>query len=179
MYAMLERPRGSDGIPLNLESTDMQIHVRMEGTTAEIRDVLKALPQSETLHIAAVELTDDPVPSATSSESAESESGVVTTRFARRALTRLRLSPPMRRVLVALYEAHPDWLSLPTLHGIADYKPAQFAGLMGAFGRRVANTEGYDSDLLFFESRWNDNEETWDYRLPDTVCQALVREQLV
>ena len=50
---------------------------------------------------------------------------------------------------------------------------------MGAFGRRVANTEGYDSDLLFFESRWNENEETWDYRLPDTVREALALEQLV
>ena len=157
----------------------MHIHVRMEGTAAEIRDVLRALPQSATLHTAAVELTDETVPSATSSESAESESSVVTTRFARRALTRLRLSPPMRKVLAALYEAHPGWLSLPTLHGIAGYKPAQFAGLMGAFGRRMAHTEGYDSDLLFFESRWNENEETWDYRLPDTVCQALALEQLV
>ena len=69
--------------------------------------------------------------------------------------------------------------ALSTLHGIADYEPAQFAGLMGAFGRRVANTEGYDSDLLFFESRWNDNEETWDYRVPDTVREALALEQLV
>ena len=157
----------------------MQLHVRMEGTMEEIRDVLRVLPRAAMLHTTAVELTDETAPSPTSSESAESESSVVTTRFARRALTRLRLSPPMRRVLAALYEAHPGWLSLPTLHGIAEYKPAQFAGLMGAFGRRVANTEGYDSDLLFFESRWNENEETWDYRLPDTVREALALEQLV
>ena len=64
-------------------------------------------------------------------------------------------------------------------HAIAEYEPARFAGLMGAFGRRMANTEGYDSDLLFFESRWNENEEIWEYRLPDTVCEALVLEQLV
>ena len=157
----------------------MHLHIRMEGTAAEISDVLRALPGAATLQIAAVELTDETVPSPTRSESAESESTVVTARFARRALTRLRLSPPMRRVLAALYEAHPNWLSLPALHGIAEYEPAQFAGLMGAFGRRVANTEGYDSDLLFFESRWNENEETWEYRLPDTVCEALVLEQLV
>ena len=64
-------------------------------------------------------------------------------------------------------------------HAIAEYEPARFAGLMGALGRRMANTEGYDSDLLFFESRWNANEEIWEYRLPDTVCEALVLEQLV
>ena len=73
----------------------------------EISDVLRALPRAAMLHTAAVELTDETVPSATSSESAESKSSVVTTRFARRALTRLRLSPPMRKVLTALYEAHP------------------------------------------------------------------------
>ena len=45
--------------------------------------------------------------------------------------------------------------------------------------RARAATEGYDSDLLLFESRWNNNEETWDYRLPDTVCEALALERLV
>ena len=117
--------------------------------------------------------------SANDSQSAKSDSSVVTTRFARRVLTRLGLSPPMRKLLTALYEAHPDWLSLRTLHGITGYRPSQFAGQMGAFGRRVANTEGYDSGLTFFQSRWNEDEDTWDYRLPDTVCEALVLEQLV
>ena len=157
----------------------MQMHVRVEGTKEEISAVLQAVSQTVTLQTTAVELTDKMVPSATTSESVEGESSVVTTRFARRALTRLRLPPRMRKVLTALYEAHPGWLSLPTLHGIADYKPPQFAGLMGAFGRRVANTEGYDSDLLFFESRWNESDEAWEYRLPETVCEALALEQLV
>ena len=73
----------------------------------------------------------------------------------------------------------PQHVPLPTLHGITGYRPSQFAGQMGAFGRRVANTEGYDSGLTFFKSRWNEDEDTWDYRLPDTVCEALVLEQLV
>ena len=157
----------------------MYAHIRLEGTSTEINDVLRALPGATKLRTAAVELTDDVVSSEPPSESAESESSVVTTGFARRALTRLGLSPPMKRVLTALYEAHPEWLSLPTLHGIADYAPAQFAGLMGAFGRRLANTEGHDSDLAFFEYRWNEDEEAWDYRLPKTVCDALALEQLV
>ena len=157
----------------------MNVHLRLEGTSTEVNDVLQALPGVTELRIAAVELTDEVVSSETPSESAGSDSRVVTTRFVRHALTRLRLSPPMKRVLTALYEAHPDWLSLPTLHSIADYTPAQFAGLMGAFGRRLANTEGYDSDLTFFEYRWNEDEEVWDYRLPKTVCDALALEQLV
>ena len=157
----------------------MNTNIRVEGTSTEIIDVLQVLAGTTKLRIAAVELTDEEVPSETASDSAESDSSVVTTRFARRALTRLGLSPPMKKVLTALYEAHPGWLSLPTLHGIADYTPAQFAGLMGAFGRRLANTEGHDSDLAFFEYKWNEDEEVWDYRLPKTVCDALELEQLV
>lgn len=158
---------------------DIDINIRMEGTPAEVSEVLRSLPEVTNLRATAVELTCEADSSEPTSESAESDTSVVTTRFARRALTRLGLSPPMRKVLTALHEAHPSWLSLPTLHGIADYTPAQFAGLMGAFGRRLANTEGYDSDLAFFEYKWNEDEEVWDYRLPKTVCDALVLEQLV
>lgn len=157
----------------------MKSHIRLEGTPTEMIEVIQALPEATKLRAVAVELTDEAVSSETPSESAETDSSVVSTRFARRALTRLGLSPPMRKVLTALFEAHPGWLSLPTLHGIADYTPAQFAGLMGAFGRRLANTEGYDSDLAFFEYKWNEDEEVWDYRLAKTVCDALVLEQLV
>ena len=157
----------------------MNVHIRLEGTATEINDVLQALPGATNLCVAAVELTDEAVSSETLSEAAGSDSSVVTSQFAGRVLTRLGLSPPMKKVLTALYEAHPDWLSLPTLHGIADYTPAQFAGLMGAFGRRLANTEGYDSDSAFFEYKWNEDEEVWDYRLPKTVCDALELEQLV
>ena len=157
----------------------MHMHIRVEGTPEEVSEVLRVLPGTAMLHTAAVELTDKVDSSANDSESAKSDSSVVTTRFARRVLTRLGLSPPMRKLLTALYEAHPDWLSLRTLHGITDYRPSQFAGQMGAFGRRMVNTEGYDSGLTFFQSRWNEDEDTWDYRLPDTVCEALVLEQLV
>ena len=157
----------------------MHVHIRVEGTPEEVSDVLRALPGAEMLQTAAVELTDKVDSLANGSESAKADSSFVTTRFARRVLTRLGLSPPMRKLLTSLYEAHPDWLSLRTLHGITGYKPSQFAGLMGAFGRRMVNTEGYDSGLTFFQSKWNADEDTWDYRLPKTVCDALALEQLV
>ena len=127
----------------------MKLNIRVEGTTAEISDVLQALPGAATVHTAAVELTDAGIQATTSSETPEPESRYVTTRFARRALGRLKLSTPMKNVLRALYEAHPDWLSIATLRDVAEYDPAQFSGLMGAFGRRLANTNGYDSDTGF------------------------------
>ncbi len=157
----------------------MEMHIRVEGTSTEISGILQALSEATDLRITAVELTDEDVPSETASEPAESDSTVVTTRFARLALTRLGLSSPMKNALIALYEAHPGWLTRAELHVITGYKPAQFAGLLGAFGRRLTKTKGYDKNLTFFEYRWNDDEQAWDYRVPKTVCEALELEQLV
>ena len=157
----------------------MNIHIRIEGTPAELSDVLRALPGTAMVHTAAVELTDEVIDSSATSESSEEASRFVTTRFARRALKRLKLSKPMKKVLRALYEAHTECLPLATLQDVAGYSPPQFAGLMGAFGRRLANTEGYDSEAAFFEYNWDEDGETWNYRLPDTVREALALEQLV
>lgn len=152
----------------------------MEGTPEEVDQVLRALPQISGLRTAAVELTDEVDPSLRGLDSSVSESSeVVTTRFARRVLTRLGLSVPMTKVLTALYEASPGSVPMTTLHEIAEYAPSQFAGLMGAFGRRIANTEGYEPDRKFFYYKWNEAAGTWDYRLPETVCEALKIEQLV
>ena len=85
----------------------------------------------------------------------------------------------MKNVLRALCEAHPDWLSQATLRDAAGYEPSQYAGLMGAFGRRMANTEGNDSEAEFFEWEWDDDEGTWNCRLPDTVREALTLEELI
>lgn len=157
----------------------MNLQIRIEGTPTEISEVLHTLPGAAMVHTAAVELTDEAIEPSTSSESPEEASRFVSTRFARRALKRLKLSKPMKKVLRALYEAHTEWLSLATLQDVAGYTPAQFAGLRGAFGRRLANTEGYDSEAAFFEYEWDEAEETWTYRLPESVRKALALEQIV
>ena len=157
----------------------MNLNIRIEGTAKEISDVLRALPGGATVHTAAVELTNEGVRATTSSETTELESRPVTTRFARRVLTRLPLSTPMKNVLREIYKAHPNRLSQATLQDVAGYEPSQYAGMMGAFGRRIANTEGYDSETHFFEWKWDDEEETWCCRLPDTVREALTLEELI
>ena len=157
----------------------MHLHIRVEGTAAEISDVLRVLPGAATVRTAAVELTDEVAQSAVSADRPEAESRFVTIRFARRALKRRKLSKPMRDMLRALYEAHPNWLSQESVRAASGYGPSQYAGLMGAFGRRLVNTEGYDAEVEFFESEWDDDGETWNYRLPDTVCEALAVENLV
>ena len=157
----------------------MNLHIRVEGTAAEISDVLRVLPGAATVHTAAVELTDAGVQATTSSETPGPESRFVTTRFARRVLKRLPLSKPMMNALRALFEAYPDWLSQAKLQDAAKYKPSRYAGMMGAFGRRIANTKGYDSETEFFEWKWDDDERSWYCRLPDTVREALTLEELI
>ena len=97
----------------------MNLHIRVEGTAAEISDVLRALPGAATVSTAAVELTDAGVQATTSSETPEPESRFVTTRHARRVFKRLPIATPMMNVLRALYEAYPDWLSQTTLRDAA------------------------------------------------------------
>lgn len=157
----------------------MHLHIRVEGTAAETSDVLRALPGAATVHTAAVELTDAGVQTTTSSETPEPESRFVTTRFARRVLKRLPLSKPMKDMLSALFQAYPEWLSRATLRDAAEYGSSEYAGMMGAFGRRIANTEGFDSETEFFEWKWDDDERTWYCRLPDTVREALTLEELI
>ncbi len=157
----------------------MKMHIRFEGTPEEIGGVLQSLPTVAALQTTAVELVDEPLASTIGPEPVESEIKTVTTPFARRVLNRRRLSAPMRAVLQALAEASPGWVALPELHEIAGYAPAQFAGLMGAFGRRMASTDGYNPEAHFFLSRWSEEGDAWEYGLPDTVREAIALEGIV
>lgn len=145
-----------------------------EGTPEEISAVARSILPVATGDLAlSVELQDE-----TRAQSAERPTRFVTVDFARRVLNRRPvLSKALKRVLKALNDAHPDWLLLTELHSAAEYTPAQYAGLMGAFGRRMSHTEGYDKDVHFFEFRWNDEEDAWEYRLPVAVRAVLNRLQ--
>ena len=140
-----------------------------EGTPEEISAVARSMLPATTGDIAlSLEVQDE-----ARAQSSERPTKFVTVDFARRVLGRRPvLSKPFKRVLGALNDAYPDWMLLRELHSAADYTAAQFAGLMGAFGRRMAHTEGHDKDADFFETRWNDDEEAWEYRLPATVYEA-------
>ena len=104
----------------------------------------------------------------------------VTVEFACTAVSRRPLAPAPRAVLKALYDAGVAYVTTTDLVRAAGYRSGhQFAGLMGAFGRRLANTKGYDGEATFFESRWNEAAEAWEYRLPENVRKALEQERLV
>ncbi len=119
-----------------------------------------------------------------SSASAEAMGGgeekeFVDLQVARDVLTRLDLSKPMLAVLKVLYAAGEEWVSSADLHKASQYRVPQFAGLMGAFGRRLANTDGYEDGTHFFDFQWDDEVGAWQYRLPENVRIALEAEKLI
>ena len=150
----------------------------VEGTVEEIREVIPMLqPFTSETPILSPQI-DEPKPDSAAHQSNDKKP--VTVEFALRALTRRPLSQPQRKVLKALYDAHPKHLTSPALQEVAGYGSShQLAGLMGAFGRRLSNTAGFDENAEFFKWRRDDKTGIWEYRLADSVLEALKRAGLV
>jgi hypothetical protein len=56
--------------------------------------------------------------------------------------------------LRALRDVSPGWVGASTLRQLVDYTPPQFAGFVGAFGRRVTYTKNMRENVsLFFDAR--------------------------
>jgi hypothetical protein len=142
-----------------------------EGTAEEIAQIFPGLKTSSLAGATAFGPQE-------SFEVQSAEGQWVSTEFARRALSRRSLKPLQKKVLVALYEAHPAKLSAPQLQKLVSYTPAQFAGLMGAFGRRLARTAGFTKNLNFFDTIWDEERNCWLYGLPESVMEAIRQEKI-
>lgn len=103
----------------------------------------------------------------------------VSVTFARRVLKRREISEPMMAVLKALYDAKDGYVGSNKLCEVSNYTKPQFAGLMGAFGRRISHTEGYDQETFFFTYVWDEEGSEWRYSIPPSVREALVKEKLI
>lgn len=95
-----------------------------------------------------------------------------------RVLTRLKLGKETKAVLNRLYRNGETWTSATDLQGEINYTPNQFAGLMGAFGRRFVNTPGYVRHSAFFEQEWDADRSCYLYRLPASVRLAVERARI-
>jgi hypothetical protein len=149
-----------------------------EGTPEEISQVAQTMLPMSASNTMSVEPPKEMPPATTPSKTSEGPAKFVTVEFARRVLTRLPLSGPFKAVLKALNEAHPEWVSSADLYKASGYTVPQFSGLMGAFGRRMLHTDGFDEDAHFFDYAWDEKVKAWKYRLPDTVREALRLESL-
>jgi hypothetical protein len=111
--------------------------------------------------------------------STEEDFTFVSESIANRVLSRLRLSPAQAKMLKLMYRNGEKWTNAPEIQKEIGYSASQFAGLMGAFGRRVAYTPGYVSNSRFFECDWDYTNECYRYRLPSSVNAALESIKLV
>ena len=154
-----------------------------EGSPEEIAKIVRAI-QLDASNFVSASASEKPLVS-TTDESGDSDTDpngptkFVTTEFARRMLSRRRLSEKQKIVFKTLADAHPDWVSRDELCIATDYDAHGLAGLMGALGRRASHTDGYDPDAWLFDMKWNEEARAWDYRLPDTVLEALRLEDIV
>jgi len=103
----------------------------------------------------------------------------VSTDVAFRALTRIKLGPETKAVIRKIYEGEDKWTPASTLQKEIGYSANQFAGLMGAFGRRLVNTPGYVLHSAFFEQEWDDERSCFLYRLPPSVRPAVEKARII
>lgn len=95
-----------------------------------------------------------------------------------RALTRIKLGKETKLVLNRIYAGGEAWTTATQLQKETGYTPSQFAGLMGAFGRRLVNTPGYVLHSTFFEQEWDGERSCYLYRLPPSVRSAVEKARI-
>ena len=103
----------------------------------------------------------------------------VSTDVAFRALTRIKLGKETKAIIKRIYDGGEAFTSAGALQAAIGYAPSQFAGLMGAFGRRLVHTPGYVLNSSFFEQDWDSELSCYVYRLPPSVRAAVVKARIV
>lgn len=148
----------------------------IEGTAEEIAQYEAFLRFHSGVHKGEGALESD---GAQPTEFGEVDWEYVSTDVAFRALTRIKLGKETKTVIAKVYEGGDKWTSATSLQRATGYSPSQFAGLMGAFGRRLVNTAGYVLHSAFFEQEWDAEHSCYIYRLPPSVRAAVEKARVV
>lgn len=119
------------------------------------------------------------VPEAAEAEEGDGERVFASTELARKVFSRRPLSKEQKTIISILGKAYPNWVPAADVQKATGYSPAQFAGLMGAWGRRLTHTQGWADGVWLFDQEWNYDTKAYDYRLPDTVFEAAKAEKLI
>jgi hypothetical protein len=96
--------------------------------------------------------------------------------FARKVLKRRALAPNQKNLLAEIYNAGDAGILGSELVGKMGLSQSQFRGTMGAWGRRVSNTPGYDGESSFFAWEWDYDAKSYRYWLPAAVREAVQRD---
>jgi hypothetical protein len=161
----------------------MRVYV-VEGTPEEIREAIPGLAtavegQITTVPTAAPTAVSRTAVEAEEGEEEDEEQAYVSVDVAREVLTRRKLHDSQKKMLRAIYKAHPGQISAIDLQALLSQNTAQFRGFMGAWGRRYSHTEGFVEGEWFFDQDWDDEQACYLYGLPESVREAMKLEKLV
>ena len=152
----------------------MIVTMKIEGTLEELAPFFQALQAARSATAVQLELNQQ--------DSANPPDDLVSEEFLRRALERHPLSRNTLALLGALYEAEDEgFLSRESLcekiglYTRQEFTDQQLTGVIGSFGKRIHQTEGYDNASYF---RYRQTDNGWQYRLPSRF-RVVVRDILI
>jgi hypothetical protein len=148
-----------------------------EGSLEEIKELQKELLRSGTSALA-VEVPDLAGRDGSISGLTPGRK-FVSAEVALRFFARRPLSKEQRAVITAVYNSQSDGVLASALQREIDYTPSKFAGLMGAFGRRLVHTNGYVDYTWLFDNQWESEHACNRYRFPPSVREAIEQAGLV
>lgn len=144
----------------------------VEGTAEEVAKLLALMPSRTS------NLRSEAIVARKPATSVDGASPFVSEDVALAVLTRRELGETHVKMLRKLDEAGEAWTTSPELQRALDLSTREFAGVLGAFGRRLANTPDSGS-RSFFDQYW-DSENGYNlYRLPPSVRNALRKAKVV
>ena len=148
-------------------------HIEIEGGPDEIALLIRSLG-----NIKILQSVEDSEPELETESTITDDGQFVSTKVAKRALKRRRLSAAQRALLGELRDNFPEWTSALRLQKVTKYNPNQLGGLLGAIGKRVAGTDGYVPGSGFLDWVWDSAENCYLYRLPSSVYEAVAQFEL-
>jgi hypothetical protein len=143
--------------------------VTVEGTPGEIAELLKALKPDRT--------------SSAPSKAFSANVGIggidrhpyLNEDTAFRALKRRPLSKEQKVFFTELAKRYPEWALSTDLQNATGYSKAQFSGLLGALGKRINSTEGFEAGTWFYDNKWDFDSDCYGYRLPEHLIDVVNR----
>jgi hypothetical protein len=138
-----------------------------EGTTEEFNQIAPSMGLGKGSEVEALNAVSEVV------TADGSEVVYLTSDQVKAVLTRRPLDWAMKLMLRRLYEAGDKRVKSEELREELGFSAPQFRGMMGAFGRRKANTEGIPTNGRLFDEEWDfeAHQKTWS--LPPSTRLAL------
>jgi hypothetical protein len=143
-----------------------------EGTPSEIAEVAHLIGASSRNQ--GERATSNETNGATSEDNEE-----LSVEQVKRVFQRRPLLEPMKVFLRELYKAGEERIKSDDLKAALGYGNAEFRGMLGAFGRRLKNTEGLPEGVRLLDEAWDHDLRQKTWALPPNVRKALENLKLV